>query len=222
MIIKICGIRTLEDALVAIDAGADMLGFNFYTPSPRYIAPENCAELIASLKSQVASLSAPDSRLTTVGIFVNENPQRVQEIIETCHLDLAQLAGDESSEDLAQLDGKAFKAVRPKSIAEAGDALKKFGRKKAPALLVDSHVKGAYGGTGETGDWALVRHLSEQAPILLAGGLTPENVAAAIQTVNPWGVDVASGVESSPGIKDPSKISAFISAAKPEINIAKD
>jgi phosphoribosylanthranilate isomerase len=207
MIVKICGIKTIEIARAAMEAGADMLGFNFYPPSSRYINPEKCAEIISVLMPDHVSL-------VTVGIFVNETPQRVKEIMETCSLDLAQLAGDESAKELAALEGKAFKAVRPRSLAEADRFLKAFGRNQAPALLVDAHVKGAYGGTGETSDWALAKHLAEQAPILLAGGLNSENVAAAVKAVNPWGVDVASGVESSPGVKEPSKISAFISAAR--------
>jgi phosphoribosylanthranilate isomerase len=149
-----------------------------------------------------------------VGVFVNEPVQRVQEIMEICQLDLAQLAGDESPADLAALDGRAFKAVRPRSLAKADDLLRQFGRDQAPALLVDAHIKGAYGGTGETGNWNIARHLAVRAPVLLAGGLTPTNVAAAVRAVNPWGVDVASGVESGPGVKDSAKISAFISAAR--------
>jgi len=209
MFIKICGVKTLEIALVAIEVGADMLGFNFYPPSSRYIDQETCAEIVASLKRQAASI-------TSVGVFVNENPQRVREIMTTCNLDLAQLSGDESPEDLAALDGKAFKVVRPKSITEADMLLQQYDRHQPPALLVDAHVKGAYGGTGETSDWILAQHLAMQTPILLAGGLNPDNVAAAVAAVGPWGVDVASGVESSPGIKEPAKISAFVSAARAE------
>jgi phosphoribosylanthranilate isomerase len=216
MIIKICGVKTLEVALAVVDAGADMLGFNFYPPSPRYIEPEVCAELLVNLKRHVAGRKLQAPSFFSVGVFVNEIPQRVREIMAVCNLDLAQLAGDESAEDLAALDGKAFKAVRPKSIAEADRLFQQCGRSQPPALLVDAHVKGAYGGTGETGDWALARHLATQASILLAGGLNPENVDVAVRAVNPWGVDVASGVESSPGIKDPAKISAFISAARSE------
>jgi len=211
MIVKICGLKILEIALAALEAGADMLGFNFFPSSARYIEPEDCAELVASLKSQVTSFKA-------VGVFVNENPQHIREIMELCGLDLAQLAGDESPNDLAALDGRAFKAVRPRSLVEADDLLRQFGRAQAPALLVDAHVKGAFGGTGETGDWAIAQHLASQVPILLAGGLNPENVTAAIQAVNPWGVDVASGVETGPGIKDPAKISAFISAVRKAIH----
>jgi phosphoribosylanthranilate isomerase len=211
VIIKICGIKTLESALAAVKAGADMLGFNFYPLSPRYITPEKCAEIVASLKLRGA-------RFTGVGVFVNEPVQQMLEIMADCGLDLAQLSGDELTENLSALPGKTFKAVRPRSLPEADELLSKFGRVQAPALLVDAHVEGAYGGAGETGDWAVARHLAQQAPILLAGGLNPENVAAAVTAVSPWGVDVASGVESSPGVKDPAKISAFIAAARAEIN----
>jgi phosphoribosylanthranilate isomerase len=207
MIVKICGIKTYDIALAAVDAGADMLGFNFYPPSPRYIAHEKCAQIISQITKQA-------SEIITVGIFVNQDPGSIQEIMETCKIDLAQLAGDESLVDLVTLHGKAFKAVRPRSLSEAEAQLNRFGRREPPAILVDAHIKGAYGGTGETGDWALARHLAERAPILLAGGLNPENVAEAVREVKPWGVDVASGVESSPGDKDPAKVSAFISAVR--------
>jgi phosphoribosylanthranilate isomerase len=207
MIVKICGIKTLEIALEAVEAGADILGFNLYPLSSRYITPEKCTEIIVGLKG----VGKP---VVNVGVFVNEDPLRVQEILAVCGLDLAQLSGDETLVDLAVLNGRAFKAVRPSTLVEADEQLKTFGQSQAPALLVDAHVKGAYGGTGETGDWAIAQHLAEKAPILLAGGLNPENVAAAVTAVNPWGVDVASGVESSPGLKDPSKITAFISAAR--------
>ena len=208
MIVKICGIKTFEIALAAVQAGADMLGFNFYPPSPRYLPPEECAAMVSSLKSRVPGFTA-------VGIFVNQTPHRIREIMQACGLDLAQLAGDEPPVDLAVLEDVAFKAIRPLATREAQEQLNDYGRPKAPALLVDAHLKGAYGGTGATGDWSLARHLAAQAPILLAGGLNPENVAAAIRAVNPWGVDVASGVESSPGFKDLTKILNFISAAKP-------
>jgi phosphoribosylanthranilate isomerase len=207
MIVKICGIKTIEIALAAIEAGTDMLGFNFYPPSSRYVTPEKCAEIISRLLTSGA-------QFTTVGVFVNDVPRRIQEIVSACNLDLAQLAGDESPSDLATLAGRAFKAVRPTSLAEANEQLEMFRRNQPPALLVDAHVKGAYGGTGETGNWTIARHLATQAPVLLAGGLNPENVAVAVRAVNPWGVDVASGVESSPGTKDPAKISAFIAAAR--------
>jgi phosphoribosylanthranilate isomerase len=207
MIVKICGVKTFEIAMHALVAGAEVLGFNFYSPSPRYIQPDKCAEIIARLKSQGVNFTA-------VGVFVNETLQKIQNIMGTCQLDLAQLAGDETPQDIAALDGRAFKAVRPRSVQEAAAQMRSFIRPTAPALLVDAHVKGAYGGSGETGDWSLAHFMAEQVPILLAGGLNPENVAESVRVVRPWGVDVASGVESSPGIKDPEKISAFIAAAK--------
>jgi phosphoribosylanthranilate isomerase len=207
MIVKICGVKTFGTAMHALGAGADMLGFNFYAPSPRFIQPDTCAEIIARLKSQGA-------KFTAVGVFVNETLQKIEGIMGTCQLDLAQLAGDEPPQDIAALDGSAFKAVRPRSDRDAVAQIRTFARPAAPALLVDAHVKGAYGGTGETGDWSLARFMAGQVPILLAGGLNPENVVEAVRVVRPWGVDVASGVESNPGIKDPKKISAFIAAAK--------
>ncbi len=207
MIIKICGIKTLAEALAALESGADMLGFNFYSPSPRYIEPEDCASIMSALRTA-------GKEMTSVGVFVNEDPQRVREILENCALDVAQFSGDEPPDSLAALDGRAYKAVRPASNAEAEDLLRTYARGAAPTLLVDAHVKGAYGGTGETSNWAIARRLAERAPVLLAGGLTPQNVGAAIGAVQPWGVDVASGVESSPGVKDIAKISAFIAAVR--------
>jgi phosphoribosylanthranilate isomerase len=207
MIVKICGIKNLKEALAALDAGANMLGFNFYPPSPRYVEWEACTRIIAALM-------AKGKKVINVGVFVNETPQRVQETLEMCALDLAQLSGDEPPHSLVALRGRAFKAVRPTSKAQAENLLGAYARHTEPALLVDAHVKGAYGGTGETGNWAIAHHLAKQAPVLLAGGLTPQNVGAAIRAVRPWGVDVASGVESSPGVKDPARISAFIAAVR--------
>jgi phosphoribosylanthranilate isomerase len=207
MIVKICGIKTLDDALVAANAGADMLGFNFYPPSPRSIELDTCTEIISQL-----TIHHP--QLTTVGIFVNETPQKIFQIMKSCGLDLAQLCGDESLGELTELSGRGFKAVRPHTQVEGRDMLATYRRSDAPAILVDAPAKNSFGGAGKTGDWSVARSLAEQAPILLAGGLHPENVAAAVQAVDPWGVDVASGVESSRGIKDPSKIRAFVAAAK--------
>ncbi len=206
MIVKICGIKTLEDALAALAAGADMLGFNFYPGSPRYLEPGDCARIVSALQ-------AAGKKVTGVGVFVNETPERVRQVLETCALDLAQFSGDEPPASLAALHGRAFKAIRPSSNAEAEDWLRSCARRAAPALLVDAYVKGAFGGTGETGDWAVARRLAAQAPVLLAGGLTPQNVSAAIRAVRPWGVDVASGVESGPGVKDFARMAAFIAAA---------
>ena len=198
--VKICGIKTLSGALSAIEAGADYLGFNFYPQSVRFIDKQACAEITSVLRKKYPQINL-------VGVFVNSSAEEVKDILETCSLDLAQLHGDETVEMLSQLKGKAFKAFR--GIPENIDG---FARNDAPAFLVDAAVKGIYGGSGVTGDWNGAAELAKKYPLLLAGGLTPENVAQAVGRVKPWGVDVASGVESAPGDKDPSKMKAFVKA----------
>lgn len=207
MHIKICGITNIHQALVAAEAGADMLGFNFYPLSPRFISLAACTHIMQELRNH-------GHATTGVGVFVNEKVTKIQAILDACGLDLAQLAGDEPAADLRTLGEKAFKAVRPATVAEADQALRDFGRRSAPALLVDARVAGSYGGSGHLADWTIARYLAERAPILLAGGLHPGNVAAAIRAVQPWGVDVASGVETAPGIKTSALINAFVTAAR--------
>lgn len=210
MRVKVCGITRLEDAQAALKAGADFLGFNFYPSSPRYLAPGRAAEIIAALP--VAA--------RTVGVFVNADLATVQSIAALCRLDYIQLHGDEPPEFVQALSPRAFKALRPRSVAEAEVAAAVYAslgpaEADAPLLLVDAYQAGRYGGTGEKGDWALAAGLaSRYRRLLLAGGLTPENVAEAVRQVRPWGVDVASGVESAPGIKDHDKIRRFIQEAK--------
>lgn len=205
MPIKICGLTHLDDALAAIDAGADYLGFNFYPKSPRYISPADCTRIIAALAARHSSL------VTFVGVFVNEPPARVAAILDHCGLDLAQLHGDEPPGHLVGLWGRAYKAFR--GVADGTD-YSAFAHISPgfPSLLVDAHAPNAYGGTGQIADWDAARAVAAQYPIFLAGGLTPENVADAIARVNPWGVDVASGVESAPGRKDHRKMRAFAKA----------
>jgi indole-3-glycerol phosphate synthase/phosphoribosylanthranilate isomerase len=205
--VKICGITTRQDALDAIDAGADMLGFNFYPQSKRYIPPEKCVRIISFLAQYTA-------RVQSVGIFVNATQAEIDATVDDCHLDLVQLSGDESPTFLRALGGGAFKAIRPTSPEEAQTDAARFARSASPALLVDACRPGEYGGTGHTGNWDLARRLAERYPILLAGGLNPDNVAEAVAQVQPWGVDVASGVESSPGKKDADKVAAFVQAAR--------
>jgi phosphoribosylanthranilate isomerase len=199
--IKICGIRTVKDALAAMEAGADLIGFNFYAKSPRYIDVGTCRDIMSVMRKY--------GQIMYVGVFVNAPVSQVSATMDTCGLNLAQLHGDETSEMVQSLYGRAFKAFRgvPQSING-------FAREEAPALLVDASVKGSYGGTGTTADWNGAGTLAKHYPILLAGGLTPENVAQAVRRVNPWGVDVASGVESSPGVKDAAKMRAFAQAVK--------
>jgi phosphoribosylanthranilate isomerase len=146
---------------------------------------------------------------------VNSSVDEVKNILETCSLDLAQLHGDETPEMFAQLAPRAFRAFRgiPSDITG-------YERNDVPALLVDAAVKGMYGGSGVTADWSTAAELAKKYPLLLAGGLTPENVAEAVGRVKPWGVDVASGVESAPGEKDAAKMSAFINAVR-QVEIQK-
>jgi phosphoribosylanthranilate isomerase len=147
--------------------------------------------------------------ITYVGVFVNAPVAEIYAALETCGLSLAQLHGDETSEILNKLNGKAFKAFR--GVPQSVDG---FARHDAPALLVDASVKDAYGGTGVTADWNGAAELAKKYPLLLAGGLTPENVADAVRQVKPWGVDVASGVESVPGVKDAGMMHKFITAVR--------
>ncbi|NOT03653.1 MAG: phosphoribosylanthranilate isomerase [Anaerolineales bacterium] len=209
--IKICGIKTLKDALAAIDAGADYLGFNFYPKSVRFIEKETCAEITSILKKK-------HPQIKLVGVFVNLPVEEVKVILETCHLDLAQLHGDETPEMLESFSGKAFKAIRLTSESAETSVYPFLKSALSPALLVDAAVKGVYGGSGITADWSSAAELAKKYPLLLAGGLTPENVADAVRQVKPWGVDVASGVESAPGEKDAAKMSAFVKAVKQTID----
>lgn len=210
-IVKICGIKTLKDALAAIEAGADYLGFNFYPKSVRFIEKSACAEITSVLKRE-------HPQIKLVGVFVNSSVDEIKDILQTCHLDLAQLHGDETPEMVSAFNGKAFKAIRlsaETSVAESAyPFLKSVPKSDLPALLVDAAVKGVYGGSGVTADWAAAAELAMQYPLLLAGGLTPENVADAVRQVQPWGVDVASGVESAPGEKDAEKMSAFVKVVR--------
>ena len=205
--IKICGIKTVSDALAALDAGADLIGFNFYPKSPRYIEVGRCRDIMSAMRKH--------GHITYVGVFVNASVGEIRATMETCGLSLAQLHGDETSEMLNALDNKAFKAFRgiPENING-------FSRQDAPAFLVDAAVKGIYGGSGVTADWQGAAELAKEYPLLLAGGLTPENVAGALRQVRPWGVDVASGVEFAPGEKDPGKIKAFVKAVKEESKVS--
>jgi len=201
-IIKICGIKTLKNALAAIDAGADYLGFNFYPKSLRFIEKKNCAEITSILKNE-------HPHIKLVGVFVNSSVDEVKNILDICSLDLAQLHGDETPEIFSQLKPNVFKAFRGIPSDVTG-----YERNDVPALLVDAAVKGMYGGSGVTADWSAAAALAKKYPLLLAGGLTPENVADAVRQVRPWGVDVASGVESTAGEKDPSRMSAFVNAVR--------
>lgn len=207
MHVKICGLTNLDDALVAVEAGADYLGFNFYPKSPRCITPEACARITAELARRGAAV-------TTVGVFVNTPAAEVAAIMQDAGLRLAQLHGDEGPEQLTPLWGRVFKAVRdPATISDAELAALSAFSPSQPAFLVDAPAPNLYGGSGQLADWQAAARLAARYAIFLAGGLNPTNVAAAVAQVKPWGVDVASGVEAAPGKKDHAKIRDFVAAA---------
>jgi phosphoribosylanthranilate isomerase len=205
MFVKICGLISLDEALICAEAGADMIGLNFYKAGVRYIEPAKAKEIARALRQLV---KPP----TLVGVFVNESADFMQKILDECELDLAQLSGLESEETLQAMGARSFKVIR-----NLESPISNLQRLNPPHCLVDASVKGVYGGSGQTADWQMAATLATHHRILLAGGLTPENVAQAIQQVKPWGVDVASGVESSPAKKDASKVKKFIERAKTEI-----
>ena len=200
----------LEDARVAIAAGADFLGFICYPPSPRYVTPDQIAGVLSDLRPLSSDFRA-------VGVFVDEPLASVQQILAQTGLDLAQLHGGESPAVLKQLDGRAFKALRPTSLAQAETDVARFaslGPGSGPDLLLDAYHPAAYGGTGQRADWDIAAALAPTCRLLLAGGLNPTNVAEAVARVQPWGVDVSSGVEIAPGRKDHAAVRAFVAKAK--------
>ncbi|MEN5037711.1 phosphoribosylanthranilate isomerase [Pseudomonas sp. TWI929] len=198
---KICGITRIEDALVAAEAGADAIGFVFYAKSPRAVDVRQARAIIAELPPFV----------TTVGLFVNASRCELNEILEVVPLDLLQFHGDETPQDCEGYHRPWIKAlrVRPGDDLEASCQLYAGAR----GILLDTYVAGVPGGTGEAFDWSLVpAHLSK--PIILAGGLSADNVGQAIAQVRPYAVDVSGGVEQAKGIKDAAKIEGFMRAVK--------
>ena len=214
--VKICGLTNLDDALHAAASGADYLGFILYPPSPRAVSP-------ATVKQITTTLSTMYHASRFVGVFVNESAPTIAQLLNECGLDLAQLHGDEvpwmvGSPD-SPLYGRCYKALRPTSLAEAEAEAEWFTppdwQDNRPALLIDAYHPTLRGGTGAIADWTLTARLAETIPgLLLAGGLTPDNVTDAVRQVRPFGVDVASGVEARPGVKDRQKVERFIAAAK--------
>lgn len=217
--VKICGNTTLEDALFAAQAGADMLGFIFYPPSPRAIGLDEARTLVAALRNALrnALRSACEPCPLLVGVFVNETAEHMRRVLDEVNLDLAQLSGNESPDILAAMNGRAFKVVRGKTWAEWRSTLVQVNPDRAaihPAFLLDADHETLYGGSGVQADQTLAVSLAQAHPMLLAGGLTPDNVSDVVRQIQPWGVDVASGTESSPGKKDHAKVQAFIRNAK--------
>ncbi|HFC11879.1 MAG TPA: phosphoribosylanthranilate isomerase [Anaerolineae bacterium] len=214
--VKICGLTQLDDALVAAAAGADMLGFILWEGSKRAIS----AEALRKITTQLRQL---DHCPTLVGVFVNRSATEIAHTLDFCDLDLAQLHSNEPPSLIHdpnnRLHKRAYKALRPQNYVEAAADSAAFlplsCHPDHPQLLVDAYHPTEYGGTGELSDWEIARRLVATVPqLLLAGGLNPHNVAAAIAQTGVWGVDVASGVEARAGIKDQAAVRAFIRAAK--------
>ncbi|MGE8360001.1 phosphoribosylanthranilate isomerase [Pseudomonas sp.] len=198
---KICGITRIEDALVAVDAGADAIGLVFYAKSPRAVDVAQARAILAALPPFV----------TTVGLFVNIEREALNAILAEVPLDLLQFHGDETLADCEGYGRPYIKALRVKPGDDVAAQIAAY--PSAAGILLDTFVAGVPGGTGEAFDWSLVPR-DVQVPIILAGGLTPENVRGAIEQVRPYGVDVSGGVEASKGIKDAAKVRAFVGESR--------
>ena len=194
----------LEDALVAIESGADALGFIFYSQSPRYVE----VGVVKSIVNQLPPFVLP------IGVFVNEAQTIVRNMMDECGLAMAQLHGEETPSYCETLGRPVLKGIRLRDRNSFLALAEYKGRANVRGFVLDAFSESAYGGTGKVADWDLAAEAAKAAPILLAGGLSPENVQEAIQKVQPYGVDVSSGVEASPGKKDPNKVQAFIRAAQ--------
>ena len=204
--IKICGITNEEDALAAARFGADALGFIF-APSPRRIAPEKARQIIKVLPPLVQ----------TVGVFVDEDLGEVSSVAEMCGLDILQFHGSESADYCDSFDHRVIKAVRLRNRQDIKSLAKYDG--VVQALLLDTYVPDKVGGTGMTFNWEWALEAGKYGRIILAGGLSPENVATAISIVKPYGVDASSSLEQSPGVKDHEKIMQFIAEVHQAVNI---
>jgi phosphoribosylanthranilate isomerase len=199
--VKICGITNLDDALAAVDYGADALGFVFFKGSPRYISPENASSIIRNLPPFVQ----------TIGVFVDESPEHIMTTVGAAGIGLVQLHGDEPPE-ACRVHGRIIKAIRVKSL-ESLSPLQQF-REHVSAFLLDTYTPDKLGGTGMIFNWDVAAEAKRFGRIILAGGLTADNVAEAVGHVRPYGVDVSSGVELTKGKKDLQKMKLFIERAK--------
>lgn len=197
--VKICGITRPEDAQAVVAAGADAIGLVFYPPSPRAVTLQQAQAVVAAVPAFVS----------VTALFVDPDPKQVQEILEGVRIDLIQFHGDEDSDFCSQFNHPYIKAIRVRQASDVVASCVRF--PDALGILLDSYKPGVPGGTGETFDWSLIDNSQLTKPIILAGGLNPENVADAINQVHPFAVDVSGGVEASKGIKDHSKVNAFLS-----------
>ena len=203
--VKICGITSVKDAISAVNAGADAIGLVFYAPSPRFVSILQAQQIVAAMPPFVS----------VVALFVNASTTEIEAILAQVRIDIVQFHGDETPADCAQIKLPYYKAIRVKADTNLLQYEAEF--KHAKALLLDTYSEAAFGGTGQVFDWALIpKNLTK--PVILAGGLVPENVHLAIQQVRPYAVDVSGGVEQSKGVKDSAKIAAFMHA----VNSKKD
>ena len=198
--VKICGMTNLSDVKAAVDGGVDAVGFIFYKKSPRSVTMQTVREIVLELPPFVDS----------VGVFVDEKAEQINKIADRCNLDRVQLHGNESPTFCKKIRRRVIKAIRVKDI----QSLKKLSDYPVSSFLLDTFSEDQYGGTGRVFDWNLAFPAKKYGPIILAGGLTPNNVRQAIQRIQPYGVDVCSGVESQPGIKAHKKMQAFLKNVK--------
>ena len=197
--VKICGITSVKDAISAVNAGADAIGLVFYAASPRFVTIAQAQQIVAVMPPFVS----------VVALFVNASTAEIEAVLAQVRIDMVQFHGDETPTDCAQIKLPYYKAIRVKADTNLLQYALEF--KHAKALLLDTYSEAAFGGTGQVFDWALIpKNLTK--PVILAGGLVPENVHLAIQQVRPYAVDVSGGVEQSKGVKEPAKIAAFMHA----------
>ena len=198
--VKVCGMTSLKDTLVAVEEGADAVGFIFYKKSPRSVTMKTVREIVLELPPFV----------DTVGVFVDETAEQINKIADYCNLDIIQLHGDESPTFCKKIRRKVIKAFRIKDM----QSVKKLSSFQVSGFLLDTFSENLHGGTGKVFDWNLALPAKKFGPVIMAGGLTPNNVQQAVRQIRPYGVDVCSGVESEPGIKDHKKVRAFLNNAK--------
>ena len=199
--IKVCGITNLHDALTAVNLGVDALGFVFYPPSPRAITPDKAKQIRPKIFPSTLC----------IGVFVNEKKEEVIKVARECRLDVLQFHGNESPEYCSLFS--EYKIIKAFPLKNRSD-LETIPHYKVQAILVDAYDPRHYGGTGKKADWELARTAKSFGPLILAGGLDETNVSEAIREVNPYAVDVSSGVELMPGIKDPEKLRRFVEMAR--------